>query len=377
MGPRPSRADAGSARLNLASCARLRRARCWDNPSGWLGRGRTVASLGNQCPQRIHRPLSPDPDRVIDYIAKGTFTELLDGKIFHHQGIFAAQSAAGAQNLLREFPLPRLQLCKPFPVCHLWHYHSSFKAMVCPQGRMLPEFTPVAIGALRADQGQRPGVRFAEREGSLGARICESEASSLRFASLLLSLKNFDRATGTAPASRTAGPHHFLWRGGRGAPTLDRCAAKENRDPHRRYAVASRSLTPSLGARAQQDTSFNLEEEIMQTEPDFDRIVHSHEPHYFAAQARGFALIEEIQYYLDEAQSYAGRYKGYIDHETLDLVITGEYDAEYEDAMDDARDAARMVARSNGYHTLRALERTDEAARLVYEEHAKLSAQTR
>jgi hypothetical protein len=39
---------------------------------------------------------------------------------------------------------------------------------------------------------------------------CESGASSPRFASL--SLRSLKCATGAAPASRTAGPHHFHWR---------------------------------------------------------------------------------------------------------------------------------------------------------------------
>lgn len=45
------------------------------------------------------------------------------------------------------------------------------------------------------------------------------------------------------PASRTAGPHHFLRRTEGCACWSTSVAAEENRDPHRRFAVASRSLT--------------------------------------------------------------------------------------------------------------------------------------
>lgn len=109
---------------------------------------------------------------------------------------------------------------------------------------------------------------------------------------------------------------------------------------------------------------------------DFDRFVETHEPHYFMAQARGFTLIREIEGYLQEANSYAGGYTGYIDHMTEDLIITGECDEEYAAAMNDARAVARMIARSNGYRILQAQARNDEAAMLVYEAHAQLAPQT-
>src|SRR3546814_11325888 len=47
----------------------------------------------------------------------------------------------------------------------------------------------------------------------------------------------------TETASRTAGPHHFLRQIEPGASLPMPVAAEENRDPHRRFAVASRSLT--------------------------------------------------------------------------------------------------------------------------------------
>src|SRR3546814_15730387 len=47
----------------------------------------------------------------------------------------------------------------------------------------------------------------------------------------------------TETASRTAGPHHFLRQIEPGASLPMPVAAEENRDPHRRFAVASRSST--------------------------------------------------------------------------------------------------------------------------------------
>jgi hypothetical protein len=115
---------------------------------------------------------------------------------------------------------------------------------------------------------------------------------------------------------------------------------------------------------------------MLTSKADFDRFVEAHEPQYFKAQERGFTLIRRIEHYLKEADSYAGRYTGYIDHVTEDLVITGECDEEYEAAMNDAREVARMVSRSNGYRILRAQGRGDDAAMLVYEVHAQLAPQT-
>ncbi|MEZ0498176.1 hypothetical protein [Sphingomonas sp. IW22] len=111
---------------------------------------------------------------------------------------------------------------------------------------------------------------------------------------------------------------------------------------------------------------------MLTIEPDYDRFVETHEPHYFHAQARGFALIRDIERYLDEADSYAGRYTGYIDPMTEDLVITGECEEEYEAAMNNAREVACMVARSNGYRILLAQRRSDDAAMLVYQAHGDL-----
>jgi hypothetical protein len=82
------------------------------------------------------------------YLAKGLLAQLLDGKLFHHQGISAAQSAAGTKHFLREFPLACFQVRKPFPVCHFRHNHSSFNAMVCPrssscrEGRVVRKSSP-------------------------------------------------------------------------------------------------------------------------------------------------------------------------------------------------------------------------------------------
>lgn len=52
-------------------------------------------------------------------------------------------------------------------------------------------------------------------------------------------------------ASRTAGPHHFLRRIERSAPPSTPVAAEENRDPHRRCAVAGKPaiLDPTSPAR--------------------------------------------------------------------------------------------------------------------------------
>ncbi|OAN58681.1 hypothetical protein [Sphingobium sp. TCM1] len=108
---------------------------------------------------------------------------------------------------------------------------------------------------------------------------------------------------------------------------------------------------------------------MLAIEPDYDRFVETHEPHYFHAQARGFALIRKIERYLKSANSYAGRYYGYTDHETGDVVITGECDEEYEAEWNKACDLARMAARSNAYWIIRAQGRDDEAAMLIHEAH--------
>lgn len=111
---------------------------------------------------------------------------------------------------------------------------------------------------------------------------------------------------------------------------------------------------------------------MLAIEPDYDRFVETHEPHYFHAQARGFALIHKVEPHLKRANSYAGQYFGYTDHETGDVVITGECDEEYDAAMNDARHLARLAAASNGYRILRAQGRSDELAELVYHAHAEL-----
>lgn len=111
------------------------------------------------------------------------------------------------------------------------------------------------------------------------------------------------------------------------------------------------------------------------SEPDFDRIVEAHEPQYFPAQARGFALIRQIERHLKRADSYAGQYYGYTDHETGDLVITGECDEEYEAEWNRASDLARMAACSNAYCIIRAQGRDDEVAMLVHDARAQIAPQ--
>ncbi|RYM10691.1 hypothetical protein [Sphingobium cupriresistens] len=111
---------------------------------------------------------------------------------------------------------------------------------------------------------------------------------------------------------------------------------------------------------------------MLTSQSEFDRFVEPHEPGYFRAQAHGFALIREIDDCLSEAKSYAGRYTGYTDPVTHDLVITGECEEEYESAMNDARALARIIAKSNGYQILRAQGRSDELAQLVYMAHDQL-----
>lgn len=70
---------------------------------------------------------------------------------------------------------------------------------------------------------------------------------------------------------------------------------------------------------------------------------------------------------MQQANSYAGRYNGYYDRESEELIITGECDEEYAAALTDAREVAQIAARSNAYRILRAQGRTDETAQLVYE----------
>lgn len=108
--------------------------------------------------------------------------------------------------------------------------------------RGLASHNPQTCGTASADKGSAPADAIRG-------------ASSPPNHSLSLSIKKSKGGTGTAPASRTTGPHHFLWRidGSTSASVL--VAAKENRDPHRRFAVASRSLTPSLRARAGENAS--------------------------------------------------------------------------------------------------------------------------
>jgi hypothetical protein len=114
---------------------------------------------------------------------------------------------------------------------------------------------------------------------------------------------------------------------------------------------------------------------MLTIEPDYDRFVETHEPHYFSAQARGFALIRRIERHLKRANSYAGQYYGYTDHETGDFVITGECDEEYEAEWNRASELARIAARSNAYRIIRAQGRDDEAAMLILEAHALVAQQ--
>ncbi|EAT10559.1 hypothetical protein SKA58_02230 [Sphingomonas sp. SKA58] len=136
---RPSRNDAGSARLTLASCARLRRARCRDNPSGWFGGGFIAGFNRVDRTQGFHCPVAADANRVTQNIAKGALAQLLDGDIFDHCSISAAQSAAGIQNFLREFALPCFEIGKAFTLVHLGHASSFTIRKVCPPGRMIDE----------------------------------------------------------------------------------------------------------------------------------------------------------------------------------------------------------------------------------------------
>ena len=114
---------------------------------------------------------------------------------------------------------------------------------------------------------------------------------------------------------------------------------------------------------------------MLAIEPDYDRFVETHEPHYFHAQARGFALIRKIERHLKRANSYAGQYFGYTDHETGDVVITGECDEEYEAEWNKASDLARMAGRSNAHWIIRAQRRDDEAAMLIHKAYAQAAGQ--
>lgn len=110
-------------------------------------------------------------------------------------------------------------------------------------------------------------------------------------------------------------------------------------------------------------------------EPDYDRIVETHERHFLRAQARGFALIREIECHLERAGSYAGRYYGHTDHETGDFVITAECDEEYTAEWNRVSDLAHRAACSNAYRIIRAQGRSDEAARLIHEARALIARQ--
>jgi len=114
---------------------------------------------------------------------------------------------------------------------------------------------------------------------------------------------------------------------------------------------------------------------MLTIEPDYDRFVETHEPHYFYAQAMGFALIRRIERHLKRANSYAGQYYGYTDYETGDFVITGECDEEYEAEWNRASELARMAACSNAYRIIRAQGGDDEAAMLILEAHALVAQQ--
>lgn len=114
---------------------------------------------------------------------------------------------------------------------------------------------------------------------------------------------------------------------------------------------------------------------MLTIEPDYDRFVETHEPHYFSAQARGFAFIRQIERHLKRANSYAGQYYGYTDHETGDFVITDECDEEYEAEWNRASELARIAARSNAYRIIRAQGRDDEAAMLILEARTLVAQQ--
>jgi hypothetical protein len=112
---------------------------------------------------------------------------------------------------------------------------------------------------------------------------------------------------------------------------------------------------------------------MLTIEPDCDRFVETHEPHYFHAQARAFGLIRQIERHLKRANSHVGQYYGYTDHETGDFVVTGESDAEYEAEWNRASDLARVAARSNAYRIISAQNREDGTAVLIHEAHALIS----
>mgnify|MGYP001066410389 CR=1 FL=1 len=149
--PRPSRNDAGSAWLILASCARLRRARCRDNPSGCFA-GRDFAGFKPiDRAQGFHGPVAADANCVPHDFAKGAFAQLLDGQVFDHRGLSAAQSAAGAQHLLRELSFPCLKIGKAFAIIHFGHMLSFTIAKVCPPRSILPRCIPDAIAGVAMD----------------------------------------------------------------------------------------------------------------------------------------------------------------------------------------------------------------------------------
>ena len=96
--------------------------------------------------------------------------------------------------------------------------------------------------ANRANTGIEPALSL----GCMGRGWC-----------IILSTTSPSMARGQHRPQGRRGPTIFF--GGRAAALLIQrsCSAKENRDPHRRCAVASRSLTPALTARAFENASFH------------------------------------------------------------------------------------------------------------------------
>ncbi|WP_287003276.1 hypothetical protein [Sphingobium sp.] len=58
---------------------------------------------------------------MLEQVAKVSFAQLLNLHLAYNGGIFAAQSAAGIEDLLRYFRLARFEVCEPITVIQLGH----------------------------------------------------------------------------------------------------------------------------------------------------------------------------------------------------------------------------------------------------------------
>ncbi|QNG48592.1 hypothetical protein [Sphingobium yanoikuyae] len=58
---------------------------------------------------------------MLEQVAKVSFAQLLNLHLAYNGGIFAAQSAAGVEDLLRYFRLARFEVCEPITVIQLGH----------------------------------------------------------------------------------------------------------------------------------------------------------------------------------------------------------------------------------------------------------------